>query len=458
MTRSVPPATDDVTLAVARQVADAVLYEGYVLFPYRASAAKNRYRWQWGVVIPPDDVDRLGEPAGLGCDLLVHGTGRVRVLARFLRLRHRQVHDPHGRPVDRVEVDGAPVVTWDEGVEVELPSGLVPVPDVADAPHTVARRLPGDTSWEELAGGVTVERSLQSLDVELDVSGDRVAPDVTRLHLRVHNRTPGPGAADDRLTVLRRGMVGVHLLVAAEDGACFASLVDPPAWAEAWTGECARDGLHPVVVGPPGDEATVMLASPIILPDHPEVAPESPGPSFDATEVDELLALAVMGLTEEEKREARATDARAAELVDRTDTLPGEVLRRLHGRLEDAGLTDHRPVDDDSALAPPLDVDEEIAELLGVGEAPTRCIRLGDQDVPLGSQVRLHPRRRADAHDLFVEGRVATVERIVTTVEGETMLGVTLVDDPAAELHRWYGRFQYFDVHEVTPLSKEEGP
>ena len=36
----------------ARKIADAVLYEGYLLYPYRASAAKNRVRWQWGVLAP----------------------------------------------------------------------------------------------------------------------------------------------------------------------------------------------------------------------------------------------------------------------------------------------------------------------------------------------------------------------------------------------------------------------
>ena len=39
--------------AGARSVADAVLYEGYVLYPYRASAAKNQLRWQFGVLVPP---------------------------------------------------------------------------------------------------------------------------------------------------------------------------------------------------------------------------------------------------------------------------------------------------------------------------------------------------------------------------------------------------------------------
>lgn len=447
------------SLDVARQVADAVLYEGYVLFPYRASAAKNQYRWQWGVVVPADDVDRVGEPDEVGCDLLVHGEGSVRVTARFLRLRHRQVRDAEGNPVDRLEVDGEPVVTWDEGEEVELTAGPFELGQLVEPNgRTVDVSHPEDHSEESLDGGGTVERRTLPVDMQLHVDGQRLDDRVTRVRLRVRNTTAGALDEHDRLTILRRALVGVHLLVVSDHGATLGSLVDPPDWADPWTDECERDGLHPVVVGPPGDPATVMLCSPIILSDHPEVAPESPGPSFDATEVDELLALAVMGLTEDEKREARATDERAAEIVDRSDNLPPEVMERLHGRLqENPGLTGHTDRVREPSLAdrqPAEDVvSDEVAELLGIGEAPTERVRIGAQDVPLGAQVRLRPQRRADAHDLFVEGRVATVERIVTTIEGDTMVGVTLVDDPAAELHRWYGRFQYFALDEVVPVE-----
>jgi hypothetical protein len=122
------------TLDVARQVADAVLYEGYVLFPYRASALKNRYRWQWGVVIPQAQVDvGGGEPSEVCCETLVRvGDGtqvgsppttalaRVDVTARFLQLRLRQMIDAEGRPVDELDVDGEPVPTWEEGMEHEV--------------------------------------------------------------------------------------------------------------------------------------------------------------------------------------------------------------------------------------------------------------------------------------------------------------------------------------------------
>jgi hydrogenase maturation protease len=430
-------------LGVARQVADAVLYEGYVLFPYRASAAKNRYRWQWGVVVPSGDTGRVGEPDAIGCDLLVRGTGEVRLHARFLRLRRRQVVDADGTPVDSLEVDGQPVVSWDEGDEVEVVLGPVSIGDLVTEPVTLGHACPAEHASEPLPGGGRVDRDAAALELQVEVECQPLGDGVTRLRVHVRNVTPGAANSDERHVVLARALVGVHVLAVADDPVRFASLLDPPDWAAPHVGACCRDGLHPVLVGPPGVTSSVVLAAPIILPDHPETAPESPGPSFDATEVDELLALAVMGLTDEEKAEARATDPRAADLVDRTDALPGDVLQRLHGRLHDL----------DTAPAPGV-VSDEVADLLGVGDRPTERIRVGDRWITLGSRVRLRPRRRADAHDMFIDGRLATVEKIVTTVEGDTMLGVTLVEDPAAPLHRWYGRFQYFDVAEVEVADR----
>ena len=76
-----------------------------------------------------------------------------------------------------------------------------------------------------------------------------------------------------------------------------------------------------------------MLSSPIILYDHPELAPESPGELYDGTEIDEILTLRTMALSDDEKAEARATDPRAAALLDRVDSMDPQVLARLHGTL-----------------------------------------------------------------------------------------------------------------------------
>jgi hypothetical protein len=74
-----------------------------------------------------------------------------------------------------------------------------------------------------------------------------------------------------------------------------------------------------------------MLSSPIILEEYPRVAQESPGDLFDGAEIDQLLRLNIISLTDEEKEEMRATDPRARQILDRTEALSREDLMRLHG-------------------------------------------------------------------------------------------------------------------------------
>jgi hypothetical protein len=431
-------------LDTARQVADAVLYEGYVLFPYRASATKNRYRWQWGVLIPRSQAE-LGatEPTNARCEVplrIDRVDAAVTVTARFLHLRRRQVRDTGDELVDRLEVDGQLHLSWDEGLEQEVTTGPRSVATLLRHPHTTAFCCEPGWTDEPLGTAGRIERATERIDGELRVSAVAVSDGVVRFVATVHNLTDWsrPGAHRDE--VLRRSLVSTHLILSV-DGGVFASVIDPPGWTGRAADECHSRTVHPVLVGDEGAD-TVVLATPIILEDRPTIAPESTGPTYDALEIDELLALCVRGLSDDEKREARATDPLAAELIERNESLPAAALERLHGRVHDR--VDDRVWDVDSALT----------ELLGVGEAALDTVDIDGSTVSLGDLVRLRPRRRADAHDLFAEGRIATVEKIVATVEGETMLAVTLVDDPAAEYHRWYGRFQYFHLDEVEPQAE----
>ncbi len=93
-------------------------------------------------------------------------------------------------------------------------------------------------------------------------------------------------------------------------------------------------GTWPVLVGEEGERHT-LLSSPIVLPDYPQVAPESPGDLFDGGEIDELLILNVLALSDAEREEVRASDARARELLDRCEALAPEQLLRLHGTFRD---------------------------------------------------------------------------------------------------------------------------
>jgi hypothetical protein len=275
---------------------------------------------------------------------------------------------------------------------------------------------------------------------------------LVKLTVEVGNVTAGPPRSGDRAAsrdeVLASSLVAVHTLLAVDDGA-FMSTLDPPAMAAEAVAGCRNDGTFPVLIGAEGD-AEVVLSSPIILYDHPAVAPESVGDFCDATEIDEILALRVLTLTDEEKAEARGTDARAAAIVDRCDDLPPEVWSRLHGAVRSL-----RPI--------------EVAAVEGSGEPVTLpwwdpgvdaevdpwtdTTWVGGVQVGKGTPVRLRPSRRADAHDLFLAGRTATVAGVFKDVDGAEHVAVTLDDDPASELLEWQRRYLYFHPDEVEVLS-----
>lgn len=448
-------------LDTACQVADAVLYEGYVLFPYRASTTKNRYRWQFGVLVPAAQVEAgSSEPDHVLSETLLRTTGagaRVEVTARFLHPCHRQV-ERRGvdgfAPVEELTVDGELVTTWDEGVEHAASSGPVTVADLLVRPHRVDITVTGSRDEQPLGddGAARLVRTTAPLTATLTLQAAALDDDVVRLTTTLHNLTGWSDPSAPRDDVVRHALVGAHLLLVA-DQARFASLIDPADWALPWAESCTNRNTYPVLVGEAdGDE--VVLSSPIILSDHPEIAPESIGDSYDATEIDELLTLATMSLTDEEKRSARATDPRAAEVVDRAGELPPAVLERLHGALRQFDPPrDPRLLEGPATHEPGLDA--ELAEFLGVGEAPIETTDVGGVEVAVGDRIVVRPNRRADAQDVFVAGRTATVERIVTDVEGTTHLAVTVDDDPAQELHRWYGRHLYFQPDEIEPLTDD---
>lgn len=472
--------------AVARRVADAVLHEGYVLFPYRASAQKNRYRWQFGVVVgEAQEPVGTGEPSQIRSECLLRfgSDTRLEVVARCIHVHRREVQRPVGdgyyHTVERLEVGDELVTTFDEGIEREIDTGALRAVDLAGAAVTVPFAFAASSEVELLhdAEGTEVGRrvrTLAALEGELAVELAPLDDGVAKLRVTVRNTTPWSDAGAPREEAVRHALVSLHLVLAATDGS-FASVIDPPAWAEPFAAGCESRHTHPVLVGEPGAD-DVVLCAPIILPDHPEIAPESGGESFDATEMDELLSLCVIGLTDEEKREARATDPRAAELVDRAEALPPEMLERLHGAIRQFGPSPQstpppppppppvtRSVDPrgDARLGPSPPglhspgLEAELADFLGVGEEPMASVVVdGGAEVRVGASVRLRPRRRSDAQDLFLAGREAVVRRIVRAVDGETYLAVTIPDDPAADLHEWYGRFHYFGPDEVEPVEE----
>ncbi|MEL5954328.1 hypothetical protein AADR41_06030 [Streptomyces sp. CLV115] len=456
------------SLDQVRSIADAVLYEGYLLYPYRASSHKNRSRWQFGVLGPPHaTAASYGEEPEMELQCLLaprDGAAAVTVHLRFLQLQVREVRstgeDGVDTPVERLVVDGESVMSWDEAVEREVVLPAQPLGEAADAVH----EIPGGEDTEPLADarGVSVGRIVRRrLPLTVRVRTRAVVDDgYVRLSVSVRNEHREPAATKD--AAIRSSLIGAHLLLRAHDTG-FVSLLEPPAGAAAAAGRCRQRRCWPVLAGPKGTTDT-LLGAPIILYDYPEVAEQSPGALFDSTEIDEILTLRVMTMTEEEKAEARATDPRAREIIDRCDGMSPADLQQLHGLLRDphpprpaapagpaADVRDVEPAAFDTAGAPWWDPAADASVRPGSDAVVIDGVR-----VAKGSLVRVHPSRRADAQDLFFAGQVARVTAVLSDVDGGTHIALVLVDDPASDLHDWYGRYFYFAPDELTPLSAEE--
>ncbi|MCX4769296.1 hypothetical protein EES39_21870 [Streptomyces sp. ADI92-24] len=450
------------SLDQVRSIADAVLYEGYLLYPYRASSHKNRSRWQFGVLGPPNAA-----PASFGeqpemetqCLLAPHdGPAAVTVHLRFLQLQVREVRSPGADgvevPVDQLTVDGVPVLSWDEAVEREVVLAALPLGEPTDTVHEV----PGGEDSEPVtdARGAVVGRIVRRrLPLTVRIRTDTFVDDgYVRLSVAVRNEHPEPAATKD--DAIRASLIGAHLLLRAHD-AEFVSLLEPPAGAAGAAGRCRQRRCWPVLAGPKGT-TDILLGAPIILYDYPEVAEQSPGALFDSTEIDEILTLRVMTMTEAEKAEARATDPRAREIIDRCDGMSPAGLQQLHGLLRDphrpqpaADVRDVEPAAFDTSGAPWWDPAADASVRPGSDAVVIDGVRVAKD-----SLVRVHPSRRADAQDLFFAGQVARVTAVLSDVDGGTHVALVLVDDPAADLHDWYGRYFYFAPDELTPLTVQE--
>jgi hypothetical protein len=443
-----------------RYIADAVLYEGYILYPYRASAQKNQSRWQFGVVMAPGYA--AADPSETSftraeCVLEHGGQPSVRVLLRFLQVQRRTS-------------GGA---SWDEAVERE-------VEVTADA-----AALAGDGVMHEftVAGGEDlsegVVRRREPLTGAITVRAAEVPGPwrAVRLQVQVFNRTGLPVTPRSRDAALPTALVAAHTILVVTGGD-FISMTDPPEWAAPAVAECRNEGGWPVLADPDGGRK-VMLSSPIILYDHPELAAESPGEFYDGTEIDEILTLRTLALSDAEKAEARATDPRAAALLDRVESMDAQTMAPLHGTIRSLRPRGPAPAD---PLAPweastvdagPVDAGSVYAGLVAAGPAgdaaaapwwdpeadasvspETDTVTIGGREVSRGSRVVLRPgARRADAQDMFLVGGLALVLAVLHDVDDTPYLAVSLADQPDEDLRIAHGRFLYFMPDEVEPVS-----
>jgi hypothetical protein len=328
-----------------RRIADAVLYEGYILWPYRRSALKNQRRFTFGGVYPaahsaahPDD------PYVMRTECLLEGPpeATVDVRVRFLHVVARGVLRASGagvlEAVDELDVGGERHVAWEEAAEREVTVGALAVGSLTERSRAAATDVPAGVAIEELRepGGAlagVVRRSWQPLRGAVEARAERLGPALWRVGVTIVNTTPfAPGGG--REAALGRTFCSTHAVLSTAGGGAFVSLTDPPDALRAPAAACRNVGVWPVLVGEPGERHT-LLSSPIILEDHPRVAPESPGDLFDGAEIDQLLRLSILALTDDEKAEMRATDPRARDILERTEALTPEELMRLHGTVRD---------------------------------------------------------------------------------------------------------------------------
>lgn len=344
-------------LSLVENIANAVLYEGYILYPYRPSSVKNQRRWSFGALCPRaySEAQRGTEAWTMQTECLVHGNDQtaLSVKVRFLHLLMREVgvrisgcgekgalsrlEEDQFRSVAALEVGGQIYQTWQEAVERQASVQAVKLGELAAKPRRVLFSfLPGheleplSDQTGELVG--VIVRKQQAIEGAIEISAERAGDNLFKVAVRILNLTSLENADETcRDGALLRAFVSTHTILTVNDGE-FVSLLDPSEEFREVVTSCNNVGTWPVLVGEEG-ERDMMLSSPIILYDYPQIAPESAGDLFDGTEIDEILTLRIMTLTDEEKREMRGVDERARQLLERTETLPMEQVMRMHGAM-----------------------------------------------------------------------------------------------------------------------------
>jgi len=283
------------------EIANAILYEGYLLYPYRASAVKNRQRWNFGVLYPRAYAESQSGNDAWWCQtecLMTGGTKtKLSVRLRFLQIESVGREAEQGRERD-----------------IELRS-FYPE-QLAWQPTRAVFSFPCDDHGARV-------------DAMIEITSQCISQELYKIRVIVFNNSAFAGSTRDE--ALRHSMVSTHTILGI-DGGEFVSLLDPPAALADLTKTCKNIGIWPVLTGDE-DRRDAMLCSPIILYDYPKIAPESPGALFDGTEIDEILSLRILTLTDEEKREMSLTDERTREILERTEAMTPEQFMKVHGVL-----------------------------------------------------------------------------------------------------------------------------
>jgi hypothetical protein len=447
------------------EIARAVLYEGYILYPYRPSAIKNRQRWTFGGIFPRGYAEAEGgDPWQMQTQCLLRGDpdALVEVRVRFLQLVTREIckldepvadgtnwRESAYAKVAALEAGGTRFLPWEEATEREIVVPDLPIAELLASSKTIAFAVPSINEREAIDedNGVVAYllRTGAALSGSIEIAAEAIMRGACRLTVRIENDSPWPAAERRRELAQRSAFASTHTALGLHRGK-FVSLIDPPVDLREAATACDNRGSWPVLVG--GEcQSDTMLSSPIILYDDPQIAPESPGDLFDSTEIDEILTLRILAMTDAEKREMAATDAHARALLKRTEGLTAEEFGRLHGTLRRPGSQIDLVASDDG-IGHPGDAKPNLASLLVDGRR-----------LAVGAHVRLHPNRRADIMDIVLKDQIAVIEAIERDFEDRVHVAVTLLDDPGRDLglDRYPGHRFFFAQDEIELLDPKGG-
>ena len=437
------------------RIVHAVLYEGYILYPYRPSAKKNRQRFTFGRVYPEaySRAQNGAEAFVMQTECLVEGHApAMDVKVRFLHPMAREIgrlatsregnnEQQPFEPVLELQVDDTIYQTWQESVERDV-TARTQLRQLLDVIERIGFHFPGTRKLERIhdkeqrPAGVILRRQ-ETIEGAVEIAAEALDADLFRITVRIINRSPlAADQVEDQEAVLMRTFASTHTVLHVEGGK-FLSLIDPPAPVAACAAECKNIGTWPVLVGEEEKgEQDAMISSPIILYDYPKIAPESPGDLFDAAEIDEILTLRIMSMTDEEKHEMRHVDEQARRILERTEALPEEHLLKMHGALRNL-----RPLDEDFFNP------KSRIESVNVAGVPLHA----------GSRVRIRPKGRADVMDLALAGKTAVVETIECDAEDQIQLALVLEDDPGKDLGmlRQPGHRFFYGVDEIEPVEEK---
>jgi hypothetical protein len=423
----------------AEAVADAVLFEGYILYPYRPSAIKNRQRWNFGTLYPKAFAEHQTPPERFQfrAQVLFEANPQVTFSTR---VRFLQLVSPSGEDAE----------SWEEGF---ARSGALDNIALSDLRNGIDRVFDLSGLSDEECTGAPAAFTERPRHGRLTLRAVHLHESFYRLHVSFANESLVPQIeASSRRGVQDLAFTSAHLLLGIEGGS-FISLLEPAAAVESEAKASEQDGVFPVLAGEAGDRSCV-LCSPIILYDYPQIAPESVGDFFDGTEMDEMLALRVLTLTDEEKVEMRRTDPHARAVLERTETLSDEQLARVHGAVR--GL--RRITDNDLTTQAMTTIDLIDAPFDPFAERPPlESVRVFGVELRIGDRVRLWPQKKADILDLAMEGKIAIIETIEQDLEDNVQLAVVLEDDPGRDMGmlRQPGHRFFFTPEEVEPLGVE---